>query len=189
MTPSATHSSEASEGAPSEWSDDDIMLRRRRHRKTDGGIEGLNLTAMMDIMTIILVFLIKQYESAPQNITLTDDLTPPKTTSVEEMVPGVAMVISKTSILVDNKLVVNLVKWQPVAKDGTAGWTPVAKALAARREMIEALHGHGGAAFDGNIMVIADEEIPYDVITNVLLQAGHEQFTTYRLILRAGGTK
>ncbi|GDX78614.1 hypothetical protein LBMAG42_04250 [Deltaproteobacteria bacterium] len=186
MTPSATHSSEIHDSTPSGESDDEMMMRRRKHAKVGSAVEGLNLTAMMDIFTIILVFLIKQYEAAPQNITLSEDLSPPLSTTTAEMVPGVSLIISKTSVMVDNKRIVVLADGKPT---GTEGWGAVGKALGARRETIKYIGDHGGSQFDGNVMVIADEKTPYDVVSNVLYQAGKEQFTTYRLILRAGGTE
>jgi biopolymer transport protein ExbD len=185
MTPSATHSSEPHQGEEaSGGSDDDLLLMRRRRHKVAGSNEGLNLTAMMDIFTIILVFMIKQYEAAPQNITLNEDLTPPKSTTEQEMVPGVALTISKTSILLDNKLVIQLVPGTPVTD---AEWTVVAKALADRRDTITAISDRGGAKFTGDVMVIADGDVPYEILSTALLQAGNERYNTYRLILQAGG--
>ena len=186
MTPSATYSSEVNDSVPSSESDDELMLRRRRRQKHGEAIEGLNLTAMMDIMTIILVFLIKQYEASPQSITLSDDLTPPKTTSEAEMVPAVALAISKTALLVDNKLVVTVVPGTALTTDD---WAKVSKALGVRRDQIKYLAERGGAKFDGNVMLIADDDTPYEIISNALLCAGREQYTTYRLVLQAGGRK
>lgn len=45
------------ENSELEWNeDDDYLLIRRRRGGPKALIEGLNLTAMMDMMTIILVF-------------------------------------------------------------------------------------------------------------------------------------
>lgn len=182
MSTPETNAAESSEGQGS--ADDDLLLMRRRKHKVAGANEGLNLTAMMDIFTIILVFMIKQYEAAPQNITLSEDLTPPKSTSEAEMVPGVALTISKTSILLDNKLVVAIERGKSVTP---AQWAVVAKALADRRDTIIALGDRGGAKFTGDVMVIADGEVPYETLSGALFQAGAEKYTTYRLILQAGG--
>jgi biopolymer transport protein ExbD len=165
-------------------SDEEFLMMRRRRHKAPTSNEGLNLTAMMDIFTIILVFLIKQYEAAPQNISLSEDLTPPKTTSEAEMIPGVALTISKTSILLDNKLVVNIEKGVPLTP---TQWATVAKALADRRDTIIAISDRGGAKFTGDVMVIADGDVPYETLSGALLQAGNEKYTTYRLVLQAGG--
>lgn len=185
MTPSVAHSAGVHESAPSQESDDEMMLRRRKHAKLGSPIEGLNLTAMMDIMTIILVFLIKQYESAPQNITLDDGLSPPKSTALSEMVPGVSMILSKSMVMVDSKPVLSL-EGDVTPKQ----WAEVGAALTQRREFIQAVADRGGAPFDGILMVVADETTPYEHLTNALYQAGAQaKFTSYRLIVKAGGTQ
>jgi len=166
--------------------DDEMLLRRRRHRKIDGGIEGLNLTAMMDIMTIILVFLIKQYESAPDNITLTDDLMPPKSSTPDELEPAVTLTLSQGAVLLDGIKVFGLVNHQPETADG---WGALGKALSVRRDQLKMIEKASGKPFDGALRVIADENTPYDTVSQVLLQAGREQFTKFKLILQAGGSK
>lgn len=186
MTPSATFSSEVGESAPPETSDDELLLRRRKHRKLGEAIEGLNLTAMMDVMTILLVFLLKQYASAPENIPLSDDLKPPSSISPDTLVPGVRVILSKGSVMVDDRSVMKLAGGRP---EGTAvgdidAWAPVGQALGTRRETIQRIADGGGPPFDGSLMVIADEDTPYDVLYGVLYVAGKEQFTSFRMIIR-----
>jgi biopolymer transport protein ExbD len=166
--------------------DDELMLMRRRHKGMKSPVEGLNLTAMMDMMTIILVFLIKQYASAPENITLNDDLRPPASSSTDNLVPSTQVLISKTAVMVADKPVLKIDSDGKVsAVDGSAEpWTSVQAALEKRVATINAIHERGGAEFDGNLMVVADEDTPYDVVSKVLYQAGKAQFTTYRLVVR-----
>lgn len=166
--------------------DDEFMLIRRRHKAAANPIEGLNLTAMMDMMTIILVFLIKQYSAAPENITLNDDLRPPASTSTDNLVPSTQVLISKTAVVIADKNILKIDATGKVAAvDGSAEpWTSVQAALEKRVATINAIHERGGAEFDGNLMVVADEDTPYDVVSKVLYQAGKAQFTTYRLVVR-----
>ena len=191
MTPSVAHSADPREGAPSQESDDEIMLRRRKHAQIGSAIEGLNLTAMMDIMTIILVFLIKQFESAPQNISLNDDLMLPSSSASAEMVPAVSLILSKKMVMVDSKPVLDA-EGNVLVLSGQmtpAQWANVGAALTLRREFIQAVAARGGAPFDGVVMVVADEDTQYEHLTKALYQAGREaKFTSFRLILRSGGT-
>ena len=187
MTPSATYSSEIHDTTTPESSDDEILLRRRKHKNNGEEITGLNLTAMMDVMTILLVFLLKQFAEAPENITLNEDMMPPGSISRDAIVPGVKLLVSKSAVMVDNDVVLRLKDGNPVG--GSAGdlnaWTPVAQALATRRTTIERIGEVTGKPFDGSLMVIADKDAPYEVITQVLYQAGREQFTSFRLIVQA----
>lgn len=161
--------------------DDEAWIRRRRRRPADV-ITGLNLTAMMDVMTIILVYLIKLYASSPENITLNDDLRPPPSVAPDTVVPSVSLMVSKTAVLVDGKPVLDVENGH-VTGTGKDRYVPLAEALNQRVEVIKAIHARGGTAFDGNIMLIADEGTPYELVYDVLYQAGKAQFTTYRLVV------
>jgi biopolymer transport protein ExbD len=167
-------------------SDDEMIFLRRKHRHGGELIAGLNLTAMMDVMTILLVYLIKVYAEAPENITLNDDLRPPSSTAPENIQPSVQVLISKSAILVDRKKILDVSEGRIVSEDPKAAYAPLSQALTARVDVINAIAERGGAAFDGNLMIVADEETPYDLVSNVLYQAGKAQFTSYRLVVRRG---
>jgi biopolymer transport protein ExbD len=172
---------------PSYTSDDEIMFFRRRRHVAPDLVAGLNLTAMMDVLTILLVYLIKVYADAPENITLNDDLRPPISTAPENMMPSVQVLISKTAILVDQVKVIEITGGELVAEDSKNAYAPLAQALNSRKEVIDAIALQGGSPFDGNLMIVADEDTPYQLVSSVLYHAGKAQFTSYRLIVRRGG--
>jgi biopolymer transport protein ExbD len=168
--------------------DDELLFYRRKHKQTKELGAGLNLTAMMDIMTILLVYLIKVYADAPESITLNDDLRPPSSTAPENLVPSVSILISKSAVLVDSKLALRLKPGGEIdSEDPSNAYAPLSKALAGRVEAIKYIADNGGSPFDGNLMIIADQDTPYDLISNVLYHAGKAQFTTYRLVVQRGG--
>jgi len=166
-------------------SDDEYFFAKRR-KHADEGITGLNLTAMMDVMTILLVYLIKVYASAPENITLNDDLRPPASTAPDNVIPAVKVMISSNAIIVDDRTVLMIENGAVVTTDAsTLKYKPLAKALEKRRDDIKAISTRtGGPGFDGILMIVADENTPYGLLTDVLLQAGGAQFTSYRLTVR-----
>ena len=177
--------STGTESAASESSsttDDELLLRRRRQKKPDL-IAGLNLTAMMDVMTILLVYLIKVYASAPENITLNDDLRPPSSTAPQNLVPSVSVLVTRSAVLVDNKPVLQIEGGHVVGADPKTAYLPLSDALTKRVDTIKAISARGGSPFDGNLMLIADEGTPYEIISSVLYQAGKAQFTAYRLVV------
>jgi len=170
--------------------DDELLLRRSR-RKAPDDIAGLNLTAMMDMFTIILVYLIKLYAQAPENLTLNDDLRPPASTALANVTPAVRVMIAKSAILVDDKVVMQFTpaglvdgSGNPVVGDANHPYPPLGDALDKRVEIIQATQAGGGSAFDGLLMVVADGDTPYQVIGGVLREAGLAQFTSYRLVVR-----
>lgn len=170
--------------------DDDFLLAKRRRKHDDGMVAGLNLTAMMDIFTILLVYLIKVYADSPESITLNDDLRPPSSSVPTNMVPSVSILISKSSILVDQKLALRILPGGQVdTPDPQSAYAPLAKALTSRVSDIKYIGDNGGSAFNGDIMIIADQDTPYDLISNVLYHAGKAEFTTYRLVVQKSAAK
>lgn len=163
--------------------DEYFFAKRRKH--VDGGITGLNLTAMMDVMTILLVYLIKVYASSPENITLNDDLRPPASTAPDNVVPAVKVMISSNAIIVDDRTVLQVKDGAVVYEDKAQKYKPLANALYKRRDDIKAISQRtGGPGFDGILMIVADENTSYGLLTDVLAQAGIAQFTSYRLTVR-----
>ncbi len=164
--------------------DDEMLFLRRKHAHS-GEITGLNLTAMMDIMTILLVYLIKVYASAPENITLNDDLRPPASTAPDTVVPAVRVMITQSAITVDDKLVLKIKDGQVQADDPSKMYAPLDTALRKRVDDIKAIAQRTKTGdFDGILMVVADEDTPYGVLAGVLGVAGRAQFTSYRLTVR-----
>ena len=75
-------------------------IRRRSHTHE---ANFLNITAMLDMMTIILVFLLKSMSASSASIPQSADLTIPKSVlTTEASQEGVAVLISKSQIVVDD---------------------------------------------------------------------------------------
>ena len=73
-----------------------------------GGSEGLNITSMMDIMTIILIFLLKSYSTEDISVAPSADLEVPISSAQKAPKLAVQVVVSKSQILVDGTLVMTL---------------------------------------------------------------------------------
>src|SRR6476619_320386 len=85
------------------------LARKRRHeRQAEGEIKELNITAMMDMMTIILVFLIKSYASSAVTMTSSEDLKPPISTTRLTPKDTVAVTITPKHVLDGDKPKVEL---------------------------------------------------------------------------------
>src|SRR5437762_5486031 len=85
------------------------MARKRRHeRAAEGEIKELNITAMMDMMTIILVFLIKSYATSAVTMTSSEDLKPPISTTRLTPKDTIAITITQKHVLVGDKSKVDL---------------------------------------------------------------------------------
>ncbi|MBL7688130.1 MAG: biopolymer transporter ExbD [Bdellovibrionaceae bacterium] len=81
--------------------------RRDRHNRPHNSrgkrsaVAMLSLTAMVDMFTVLAVFLLQNYQTTGEVIELSDDVILPKAAKVRELKPATVVVISKGQILVD----------------------------------------------------------------------------------------
>ncbi|MCA9488841.1 MAG: biopolymer transporter ExbD [Myxococcales bacterium] len=170
------------------WSGGAGHKRKRKKKKALPGetIGHLNLTPMMDIMTMLLVFLVMSFATEPSNINVSLDMRPPESTNKKVMEAATKVTISKQMILVEDKEVV------PVAKvDSTSGQVSIPElrdALIERADHLKALENRGGEPFDGRLLVVADGSTAYSLITAVLVTAGESKFAEYKLVVMQKGS-
>src|SRR5438876_6223177 len=75
------------------------LRKEIKRRAAEPEINFLNITAMMDMMTIILVFLLKSMSQSSASIPQSADLTIPKSIlTTEASQEGLAVLISKSSL-------------------------------------------------------------------------------------------
>lgn len=80
---------------------------RKGTRKDDFG-SALNINSLMDIMTILLVFLLVSITNDPLNVKLDDFLLLAKSTANYDPQDAVPVTITKQAIIVDNKQIVKV---------------------------------------------------------------------------------
>jgi biopolymer transport protein ExbD len=66
----------------------------------------LSLAAMVDMFTVLVIFLLQNYNSTGEVIYIPKEVTLPKAQRIKELKPAVVVTISKTEILVDKTSVI-----------------------------------------------------------------------------------
>jgi biopolymer transport protein ExbD len=175
------------------------MLRKEiKKRALEPEINFLNITAMMDMMTIILVFLLKNL-SASQQIPESTDLTIPNSVlTTEASQEGLPIMLSKSHIVVDDNVVC------PVPADASHGVEAkykksgpndleivplenAAKAWRDRDRQVRAATGKDPNASEA--IVIADKATPYRLLVEVLFTLGASEISKYHLMVMQGAKK
>lgn len=164
---------------------------RRRAKEHKDDITDLNITPMLDMMTILLVFLIKSYSTSTENVSVANLVLPHSTTTlrVEE---ALQLMITTDGILVDQKPVTALNKGQLRPEDlpeGANGFLikPLYDALETRSAYFKKIQEFGGTQFVGRIAVVADKKIPYGILFRVLYTCGRAEFGRFKLFVRNSG--
>jgi len=156
-------------------------------------IKDLNITPMMDMMTIILVFLLKSFTSSASTITFDQNLQVPKSTTQLKQKLAVMVTITKKVILVEGDAVapINAGKVDPTVKrDGENGYyiTPLVEVLEKHAKREKKVADLTGNKFDAQLMIVADQTTPYRLLTEIFYSCGQAGYANYRLlVLKAKG--
>jgi biopolymer transport protein ExbD len=151
-------------------------------------IKDLNITPMMDMMTIILVFLLKTFTSATTFVSQDQNLAlAPSQTRMQAKV-AIPITITKRVVMVEGDAVapINNGKIDPALKrDGENGYyiTPLVTILQKlsnrERKVAELTKGK----FDGELQIVADRTTPYRLLTEVLYSCGSAGYANFRLLV------
>jgi biopolymer transport protein ExbD len=162
-----------------------MARKKRKEREAEGEIRELNITAMMDMMTIILVFLLKSYSASSASMTASEDVRPPISTTRATPRDTVAVTITPKHILVGDKTVLTLKQGQ-VPPEALAGRVvvPLDQALKKEVEKLKYIaERNPSAPFTREMSVIGDRKIPYDLLLTVLYTAGQNELENYRFVV------
>lgn len=162
---------------------------RRRKKKLNQGFE-LQLTSLIDVLVIILVFLLKSYQTSLNTLTTTQGLQMPISSSQDEPRDSLQVIITPEGITFEGKRVSDFFQ-----DGGSAGATEgtyklnesdldeggrrilsLYNTLVAAREKSELLKAKSPVRdakgqplpFDGVLAVTADKRIHYDTLRKIM---------------------
>ena len=163
---------------------------RRKAREAAGEIKELNIVAMMDMMTIILVFLLKSYQTSAINVNMSSELAIPTSTTQLHPQENITVTVSMKEVAVNDRHVLGV--------DG--GVIPAAAKEGARADafyvgvVYDALKKevdkqkyiaqyNRDAPFTGRVNVVADRKVPYRTLMEVLYTAGQAELGEYKFMV------
>jgi biopolymer transport protein ExbD len=167
-----------------------------RRNALEPEINFLNITAMLDIMTIILVFLLKSLGEASTSVPQSDDLSLPNSIiTTEPSQEGIVVTVSKSQILVGNDKVLTLPGRDSLVQSGVDASmkrngpndlyiVPLGNALQSARKtdkMIRQAKGLDPSSSEA--IVIADRTTPYRLLVEVLYTLGQSEYGKYHLMV------
>ena len=160
----------------------------------------LNITAMMDMMTIILVFLLKSLSTSTASLPQSQDLQLPKsilTTEPDSEPEGLPVLVSKSQIIVGETVVC------PVPPDAAQYGieakykrgsrndyfiVPLGSALQSWRDTDKRIRmATGRDPTQSEAILIADLSTPYRLLTEVMYTLGQTEFSKFHMMVLQGG--
>jgi len=172
------------------------IIRRKLSKREEASHDGLNLYPMMDMMTILLVFMIMQFSAGAAEIVQTDELQIPVSTSQAEAAPALSIIISSSEVVVEGKHVIALRngKVDPSLKQGGGtGWliTPLFTDLKEHRDRLKMIASRNPQRpFRGEVRIVADKRTPFRTLGEVIYSLGQAEFSGLRfVVLKQGQAK
>ncbi len=169
--------------------EEEMLKRKKASKKSKGKISDsgdVNINSLMDILTILLVFLLKSYATDPINITPTADLELVRSTSLLQPEATVAVTVSKAAIVVDNRPVLVLKDGRVEASQKRGGEDGFF-IIPLNRELVDAAERkrrlasvNPSVTFDGVCTIIMDGDTPYRLLTEIMYTAGQAEFQNFK---------
>ena len=176
---------------------------RRGRRKINKAFE-LQLTSMMDVLVIIVVFLLKSYNVSLNNFTSPKGLQLPISSSPDSPNDSVQVIVTPESLTVENDRILDFLQAagtvgnidsavyafkQTDLDEGGRRIVPLYDALIKAREKTEILLAKSKARadgkplpFEGILAIQADKRIKYDTVKKIMYTAGTAGYKVVRFL-------
>ncbi len=142
---------------------------------------GLMLTSLLDMFTIILIFLIVSFEAEDQEFRLDPDVTLPESSARSIFKPAVNVTINPTQLLVEERPIATLDNGR--FSDELYELNNIEALVDALTEEREGLDLGPGGEDEAIVMVQADKEMDYETLYLVMRSSSVAGFARYRLAI------
>jgi biopolymer transport protein ExbD len=180
----------AAASATATWARQRDARRRRRGRASLGQVNELNIVAMMDMMTILLIFLLKSYQASSMSVNMTEELKLPVSSTQVQPQDNINVTVAMNGVTVNDRLAVKAENGSMPAStklDGRADAFYVGALYDALKREVDkqkyVAQYNPRAPFMGRVNVVADRRVPYRTIMEVLYTAGQAELGEYKLMV------
>ena len=133
----------------------------------------LQLTSMVDMFTIMIVFLLKSFSTSAVNITPHAGLKLPFSTSNAQAVEAIRVIVAKDGIYVEDKKIVDVINGEvdlaSVEATDSSFIKPLYDELDKQAERSKVISEKNEEfKFEGKVVMQADSKLPYETLRKVM---------------------
>lgn len=176
---------------------------RRTRRKINKDME-LQLTSMMDVLVIIVVFLLKSYSTSTNSLSSVPGMQMPLSGSFDMPTDSLQVIITPEGLTFENARILDFVQTAGAVgspdtsyavkgtdlDEGGRRIVPLFDALVKAREKAEVLRAKSQARdkdgkplpFDGVLAIQADRRVQYDTIRKIMYTGATAGYKIFRLL-------
>ena len=161
------------------------LVRHRMKARKKKGFD-LDITSLLDILVILLVFLLKSYSASNVIINIPKNISLPSSDSREINTEGVMVQVSSDKIWVDDEQVLstNDSESRIYDEDGMriiALYNELVKKKDAYKLTQKAVQGN--QKFTGNVNLIVDKQVKYSYLKKLMYTCASAGFKTYKFVV------
>jgi biopolymer transport protein ExbD len=164
---------------------------KSRRRKKSGGAFDIDITSLLDILTIMMVFLLQGYNSSGVVINVPKEIDLPRSNSETLSTFGVNIQVSKSQIWVDDKEVVNTetTETAQLFDEGGRRIIPLYNLLVKIKETIKQSEklSPDANAFSGVANLVVDKSLKYSYLKRVMYTCAAAGFKEFKFVVMAEG--
>lgn len=154
--------------------------KRRAARARKPSLLVLNITSMLDMFTILIIFLLKSYSAEGIILTIPADLNLPHSTTRNAPEPGLVVEVSSNVLTVDGTIID--VDLNAVTNSDELLIDNLYEHLMTKAEQYEEIYRlHPNADFTGRLVLEGDRDIPFRLLKKILYTCGQAGFINQSL--------
>ena len=157
----------------------EVKKAKRRHKKVEEAKMGL--TSLMDIVSIIVVYLLKSYASDPVLIQPIAEQKIPMSKADSPIQQGVAVYISSKELIFNEKKLVALKEGEidPNAIKNKHLIQPLYDAMVEEAEKAKQMAEQTQTEWDARAIIIGDQALKFKTLVDIMYTAGRAEYVEY----------
>ena len=157
-----------------------LALQFRRSKRKKILVMGLMLTSMVDMFSLLVIFLLQTFSASPEMSVVAKGVTLPTSITSREIKDAPVLAISSAGIYLDQKFV-------GLTEELLEQPEPLMSRLSELREVWQ--HSHPTEKFPGEINLQADQTISSAVVSRIMGMLPAQAFGSVQLAVIGGGGK
>lgn len=160
------------------------QLRKTRGNRQLKGFKP-QLTSLVDVMTILLIYLLKSFSSEGEILTVSKDLILPESSAQKQPELRVTLVVNNRFILAEDAIVADvneILNSSELVIPGLFDW------LGNRRAATEKISQYSTTTkFKGEVTIQGDKRIRFQLLKKIMYTCGQQGYNNFSLAVRKRG--
>lgn len=159
--------------------------KRKKHRASRSKEMILQITSLVDVFTILLIFLLKTY-STGFIMQIVESIQLPVSSAREELSPSVTVALNRKSLFVDGEVLVT--DLGPFEQADDLLVPPLYNALKLQADRLKRVAAvNPNVVFTGEIIIQSDKEVPFRLLKKIIYTAGQAEYVNQSMaVVRKG---